>query len=493
MEHESKPLLCDSDNTGAIYTETVTVIDDICNQNVVINTDEALPRTNVYKRRWYVLVVFSLCAMSQGGSWNIYGPISATTEDAFGWRDSDIALLTAWGPISSILSTLPFIWLIEKKGIRVASLLATFLVLLGAVVRCLTTDPSYVTWTSNIGQLLNGLGGPVAFGAPPVLSALWFPADERTTATALNSVLSSLGPGLAFILGPYFVPFRGNCHDNKTVHKRSSIFIGSIIHNCTNQTGIIAERKDIHSYMIYYLCFVGAAFFLMLVYYPAKPKLPPTLSASVGRLDFSSGIKVLIRNVKFWMIFLTFGVSQGVFGCWQGVLDVILKPHNISEDEAGWLGFYSLIAGCLASLVFAKFSDIFSRHMRLLLLFLYICASGCFIWFIFLVEGVIHSSAFMLYASIIMGTMFLTSTLPLFFEMACEAAYPVPEGTTNLLMILGSNVSGVIFLVIQMIPNIGTKWATWCMMVCIVSCIPVLAFLKERYSRLEVDEITIDS
>ncbi|XP_052103188.1 solute carrier family 49 member 4-like [Mytilus californianus] len=245
--------------------------------------------------------------------------------------------------------------------------------------------------------------------------------------------------------------------------------------------------------MIYYLCFVGAAFFLMLVYYPAKPKLPPTLSASVGRLDFSSGIKVLIRNVKFWLIFLTFGVSQGVFGCWQGVLDVILKPHNISEDEAGWLGFYSLIAGCLASLVFAKFSDIFSRHMRLLLLFLYICASGCFVWFIFLVEGVIHSSTFMLYASIIMGTMFLTSTLPLFFEMACEAAYPVPEGTTNLLMTLGSNVGGVIFLVIQMIPNIGTKWATWCMMGCIVSCIPVLAFLKERYNRLEVDEITIDS
>ncbi|XP_063413820.1 solute carrier family 49 member 4-like isoform X2 [Mytilus trossulus] len=433
MEHESKPLLFDSDNTGAIYTETAAVIDDICNQNVVINTDEALPRTKVYKRRWYILVVFSLCAMSQGGSWNIYGPISATTENAFDWKDSDIALLAAWGPISSILSTLPFIWLIEKKGIRVASLLATFLVLLGAVVRCLTTDPSFVTWTSNIGQFLNGLGGPIAFGAPPVLSALWFPANERTTATALNSVLSSLGPGLAFILGPYFVPLR-DCHDNKTVQKRSSIFIGSIMHNCTNQTGIKAERTDIHSYMIYYLCFVGAAFLLMLVYYPTKPKLPPTLSASVGRLDFSSGITVLLR-----------------------------------------------------------FSDIFTRHMRLLLLLLYICSSGCFVWFIFLVEGVIYSSTFMLYASIIMGTMFLSSTLPLFFEMACEAAYPVPEGTTNLLMICGCNVSGVIFLAIQMIPNIGTKWATWCMMGCIVSCIPVLAFLKERYNRLEVDEITIDS
>lgn len=129
MEHESKPLLydSDSDNTGAIYTETVAVIDDKCYQNVVINTDEALPRTKVYKRRWYVLVVFSVCAMSQGGSWNIYGPISATTEDAFDWKDSDIALLAAWGPISSILSTFPFIWLIEKKGKSVFALLYNYI------------------------------------------------------------------------------------------------------------------------------------------------------------------------------------------------------------------------------------------------------------------------------------------------------------------------------------------------------------------------------
>jgi hypothetical protein len=45
--------------------------------------------------------------------------------------------------------------------------------------------------------------------------------------------------------------------------------------------------------------------------------------------------------------------------------------------------------------------------------------------------------------------------IPLFFEMACEAAYPVPEGTTNLVLTLSSNVGGLVFLLIQMIPNIG--------------------------------------
>ncbi|VDI67667.1 Hypothetical predicted protein [Mytilus galloprovincialis] len=431
MESEKQPLLWDdrSDNTHAINTETNSVIHTTCSQNDIINTDESVPRTKVYKRRWFVMVIFCLFAMSQGGSWSIYGPISATTEDAFEWRDSDIALLTAWGPIAYLITTFPFAWLIETKGIRVASLTATFLTLMGAIARCITTDPAYVTWTSNIGQLLNGLAGPVAYGAPPVLSALWFPANERTTATALNTVLNSVGSALTFTLGPHLVPFRGSCHVNDTTDNISSNFYGSITNNFTNQTRMISERHDISRYMLYDLCFIVIAFLLMLVYYPKKPDLPPTVSASVARLDFRSGIKDLIR-----------------------------------------------------------FSDVYARHMRLFLLFLYICASGCFVWFIFLVEGVIQSSTIMLYTSIIMGTMFLTSTMPLFFEMACEAAYPVPEGITNLVLTLSSNIGGLIFLVIQMIPNIGTNWASWCMLGGIVSCIPVLALLKERYNRLDVDD-----
>lgn len=34
----------------------------------------------------------------------------------------------------------------------------------------------------------------------------------------------------------------------------------------------------------------------------------------------------------------------------------------------------------------------------------------------------------------------------------------------------------------------GTNWASWCMLGGIVSCIPVLALLKERYNRLDVDD-----
>lgn len=38
-------------------------------------------------------------------------------------------------------------------------------------------------------------------GVPPALSALWFPVKERTTATAIATILNNIGVGISFALG----------------------------------------------------------------------------------------------------------------------------------------------------------------------------------------------------------------------------------------------------------------------------------------------------
>lgn len=57
----------------------------------------------------------------------------------------------------------------------------------------------------HIGQILNGLAGPVASAAPPFLSAIWFAPHERTTATAIAVMLNSLGMAVMFVLGQCIV------------------------------------------------------------------------------------------------------------------------------------------------------------------------------------------------------------------------------------------------------------------------------------------------
>lgn len=53
----------------------------------------------------------------------------------------------------------------------------------------------------NIGHMLNGLGGPVAMAGAPVISSVWFPTRERTTATAVGTIMASFGTGASFLIG----------------------------------------------------------------------------------------------------------------------------------------------------------------------------------------------------------------------------------------------------------------------------------------------------
>lgn len=70
----------------------------------------------VYKRRWYILTIFSLIAGVQAAAWNTWGPITGSAEDVFGWSVGTIALLENWGPIAYIVSFLFFSWLMDVKG-----------------------------------------------------------------------------------------------------------------------------------------------------------------------------------------------------------------------------------------------------------------------------------------------------------------------------------------------------------------------------------------
>jgi len=51
------------------------------------------------------------------------------------------------------------------------------------------------------GQLLNGFAGPVCMAAPPLISATWFPANQRTTATSLALLSGNIGFAMAFVAG----------------------------------------------------------------------------------------------------------------------------------------------------------------------------------------------------------------------------------------------------------------------------------------------------
>ena len=85
----------------------------------LINTvDTGTGNLKIYKRRWYILCLFTCTGGLYNLFWNTWAPIQAPSRAVFGWDDRDILLLSLWAGAAFILATPPFIWLMDTKGDR---------------------------------------------------------------------------------------------------------------------------------------------------------------------------------------------------------------------------------------------------------------------------------------------------------------------------------------------------------------------------------------
>ena len=161
--------------------------------------------------------------------WNTFGPIDNSIKYAYDWNDSTVAMMANWGTITFIIIVFPFCWIMETKGLfhfkkyvliflkitfqlfvyivglRVITIITVVLVALAAVPRAVTTDQLSFLIFAHIGSVWNGFAGAVVMAAPPAISAVWFPPEQRTTATAINQVFNNLGNGLSYFIGEYII------------------------------------------------------------------------------------------------------------------------------------------------------------------------------------------------------------------------------------------------------------------------------------------------
>ena len=61
-------------------------------------SSDSTPQFRVYKRRWYILLIFSLHAMFQCTVWNTWGPVENVALAVFEhWTMADISNFANWG------------------------------------------------------------------------------------------------------------------------------------------------------------------------------------------------------------------------------------------------------------------------------------------------------------------------------------------------------------------------------------------------------------
>ncbi|XP_069118916.1 solute carrier family 49 member 4-like [Argopecten irradians] len=191
--------------------------------------------------------------------------------------------------------------------------------------------------------------------------------------------------------------------------------------------------------------------------------------------------------LPFWHLGLAFSIPSGIYGVWASTLDVTVNQFGISQTEAGWLGFWGSTAGTLLGIIFSRFADIFAKRMKLFLICIYISATVFYVVFTLSCNQSIPGNKALIYFTCISGGAVVSGALPLFYEMACERAYPAAEGVISGCITLFLNLTGSLVLLLSFIPNIGTTWMNWALVSAMACAVLLMTTFNEQYWRRDVD------
>lgn len=440
----------------------------------------------VYKRRWYILFIFTLLNTTGNILWNTWPPIQETCQLVFGWDKKNVLIIGALQAVGSIISIVPSAWLLDTKGLRFSVLCSMSLQTFAVVLEIIPSPPHARTGLITFSEFLISIAVPAVQNAGVVvLSATWFPPHERMTATAIATLASYLGSAFSYIVGPNLVPDVD--YGNLThYHAGESIDIDKLRNNTTpEQMKFLLTR--INDYLFIEAVLVGLLFFAVLVYFPAKPPSPPSLSSAAGRLDFISGAKTLLQNRSFWLLLLIFSLSNGVSWGWSSVQDLIFSGVGIDQKTAGWLGFWANVASLLG-ISFSWYADRIQSFTKPILIFLFVSTACAQTILSLACEQIIPLTKPVFYASGIAQVVLFCGTVPLIMELAAECSYPVAEGITSGVLVLSVYVINFVFFVAFMFPQASPRWMNWLLVSSTVVCTPLVALYTERYKRLDVDE-----
>jgi MFS family permease len=359
---------------------------------------EEIP-VRVYRYRWLVLLAFILVAGMTQVLWITFAPITSAAADFYGKSDLMIGLLSMSFMIVYVLVVLPSAWVIDTWGFRAAVGFGAVLTAVFGLTRGLFASNYAIVFLSQIGI---AVGQPFVIGSTTKIAARWFPARERATATGLGTLALYLGPLAAMLLSPFLVLRLG---------------MGPML----RAYGIAAA--------------VAAAFFLVV----AREHPPTPAGRDEQRVLMFDGLKSMLRRRDFVFLLAMFFVGLGMFNSVSTWVEDIVRPRGFTISQAGWLGGLMLIGGIIGAIVIPLVSDRSGRRKPFILLALVGLIPG-------LLGLTLATASWLLFLSGFVFGFFLLSAGPIGFQYAAEITRPAPEGTSNSLLLVMGQISGIAFI-----------------------------------------------
>lgn len=185
---------CQSDlilTDSVVDNETLIDLNVKKKRNMQGDVNDTVLTTPVYKRRWIIISLYCLYAMSTAYQWIHLVIISniivkyyneSLPDDKF-QRETALDSLTMIYMVVYIPLVFPATFLLKKKGIRVCLLTSAFLNALGAWLKVISVSPDRFA-ALMFSQTACAVAQVFMLGLPTKIAAVWFGAHEVSTATS---------------------------------------------------------------------------------------------------------------------------------------------------------------------------------------------------------------------------------------------------------------------------------------------------------------------
>lgn len=400
----------------------------------------------VYGYRWIILAVYFLINVLMQVQWITLAPITSEAVRFYNVSPLQIDLLSLIFMIVYLFVSFPASYIIDTWGIRIGIGIGALLMGIFGFMKGFCGNSYTMIVLAQIG---------IAFGQPFVLNSVtkvgvrWFPLHERATQAGISVLAQFVGIIIAMILTPYFF---------KAYGMETMLMIYGIA------------------------TLAGAVIFIL--FNREHPPTPPCTPGHDERMSVFAGLKHILKQKDMAYMIIVFFISIGIFNAVTTWIEQIVRPRGFTITEAGLCGAIMMIGGIIGAATLPPLSD----KLRKRKFFIVITLIGA-------IPGIIGltfagSYALLLISCFVSG-FFLMAAAPIGFQYSAEISYPAPEATSQGLLLLAGQISGIIFIFgMDMMTAAGAPKTPAMLIFTVMMIFNVFLVLKLKESSLvKTDEI----
>lgn len=272
------------------------------------------------KKRWLVLLSFSLFTFSNASAFVTYAPILTAAGTYYGQTQEAIIWFSNIWYIVFVLLSFPALSL-YNKSLSASLIASSIMTSAGAWVRFAAGDSF---WVAMLGEFVITVAQLVVLPAPVAISERWFAQDERLLATSI-AFFSNMG-GLSF------------------GYLSSALMVGD-------------DPRLISHYLFVMAILLTVPVLLCALFMKNRPRSPPNFSSSAEHLNMIDSILEIFLKPRNLLDTIALSFYLGINWTFLSVLDYILEPFHYTPLDIGYLGLVMNIVGCAGGLVASLLID----------------------------------------------------------------------------------------------------------------------------------------